>query len=249
MTLRVAVLFVASSALARAASAQATPHADDQTAVAGAVTVTTKGMSTIPSFTLGKPAAIFDVSIAKHGLSFEPQFKFGLDGKPWAITFWGRYRLFDGEKLHVGIGGHPALSFKTIPVTASGTTRDVIVARRYLAGELAPSYSLTRNLSVGPYYLYSHGMQSDAARNTHFVSARATLSNIAVSDNLFLRFAPQVYYLKSDDTDGYYLNSALILASRDLPFAISTTANKPLRTNVLGGEEFIWNVSLHYALR
>jgi hypothetical protein len=249
MTLRVAVLLLASSALARAASAQVTPHADDHTAVAGAVTVTTKGISTIPSFTLGKPAAIFDVSIAKHGLSFEPQFKFGLDGKPWAFTFWGRYRLFDGERLHVGIGGHPAISFKTIPVTASGTARDVIVARRYLAGELAPSYSLTRNLSVGPYYLYSHGMQSDAARNTHFVSARATLTNIGLTDQLFLRFAPQVYYLKSDDTDGYYLNSALILASRDLPFAISTTANKPLRTNVLGGEEFIWNLSLHYALR
>jgi hypothetical protein len=206
-------------------------------------------MSTIPSFTLGKPAAIFDVSIARRGLSFEPQFKFGLDGKPWAFTFWGRYRLFDGEKLHVSVGGHPALSFRTIPVTDGGTTRDVIVARRYLAGELAPSYSLTPNLSVGPYYLYSHGMQSDGGRNTHFVSARATLTNIGLTDQLFLRLAPQVYYLRSDDTDGVYLNSALTLASRGLPVSISTSANKPIRTSVLGGEEFIWNLNLHYAIR
>ena len=249
MIVRVAALLLAASALAHVASAQGVERTEERAAVSGAVTVTTKGMSTIPSFTLGKPAAIFDVSIAKRGLSFEPQFKFGLDGKPWAFTFWGRYRLFDGEKLHVGIGGHPAVAFKTIPLTESGTTRNVIVARRYFAGELAPTYSLTRNLSVGPYYLYSRGMQTDAARNTHFVSARATLSDIAVTDQLFLRFAPQVYYLRSDDTDGFYLNSGLILASRERPLSISTTANKPIRTNVLGGEEFIWNLSLHYALR
>lgn len=90
---------------------------------------------------------------------------------------------------------------------------------------------------------------ADAARNTHFVSARATLTNIAVTDRLFLRFAPQVYYLRSDDTDGFYLNSGLTLASRELPFSISMTANEPMRTRVLGGEEFIWNLSLQYALR
>jgi len=187
--------------------------------------------------------------VAVHGLSFDPQLKFGLDGKPWAFTFWGRYRLFDGERLHVAVGGHPAISFRTIAVTENGVTRDVIVARRYLAGELAPSYALTPNLSEGPYYLYSHGMQTDAARNTHFVSARATLTNVGLTDRLFLRFAPQVYYLKSDDTDGFYLNSGLTLASRALPFSISTSANKPIRTTVLGGEEFIWNLSLQYALR
>ena len=48
----------------------------------GAVTVTSKGISTIPSFTLGKPAITFDLSMGKEKLSFEPQFRFALEGKP-----------------------------------------------------------------------------------------------------------------------------------------------------------------------
>jgi hypothetical protein len=38
----------------------------------GAVTITTKGISTIPNLTLGKPAAIFDLSVGRR-LSFEIQ--------------------------------------------------------------------------------------------------------------------------------------------------------------------------------
>ncbi len=53
----------------------------------GAITVTNKGISTIPNFTLGKPAAIFDMSMGKRKLSFEPQFRFALEGKPWTVHF------------------------------------------------------------------------------------------------------------------------------------------------------------------
>ena len=53
----------------------------------GAVSLTTKGISTIPSFTLGKPAVIFDLFIGKKRLSFEPQFRFALEGKPWSFLF------------------------------------------------------------------------------------------------------------------------------------------------------------------
>ncbi len=42
----------------------------------GAVTITNNGISFIPNFTLGKPAAIFDLSVGKRNLSFEPQFRF-----------------------------------------------------------------------------------------------------------------------------------------------------------------------------
>ena len=52
----------------------------------GAVTVTNNGISFIPNFSLGKPAAIFDLSIGRR-LSFEPQFRFALEGKPWSFLF------------------------------------------------------------------------------------------------------------------------------------------------------------------
>ena len=48
----------------------------------GAISVTNNGISLIPTFSLGKPAIIFDMSAGKRRLSFEPQLRFGLDGKP-----------------------------------------------------------------------------------------------------------------------------------------------------------------------
>ena len=56
----------------------------------GVVTIQSKGISTIPNLTLGKPAAIFDMKLGRK-LTFEPQFRFALDGKPWAMVFWWRY--------------------------------------------------------------------------------------------------------------------------------------------------------------
>jgi hypothetical protein len=53
----------------------------------GAVTVTTKGISTVPNLTLGKPAAIFDLSMGKRNLTFEPQLRFALEGRPWSFLF------------------------------------------------------------------------------------------------------------------------------------------------------------------
>jgi len=47
-----------------------------------AVNFTNNGVSMIPTFTLGKPAAIFNFSIGLRKLSFEPELKFSLEGKP-----------------------------------------------------------------------------------------------------------------------------------------------------------------------
>jgi hypothetical protein len=219
------------------------------TLLAGAVTVTNKGIAIVPSFTLGKPAAILDISIVRGGLSFEPQFRMGLDGKPWAFLFWGRYRLLDRGPLHVTIGGHPALSFRSSSVTIGGVERELIVTRRYLAGELAAAYTLSRHLAVGPYYLYSHAFESDVARTTQFLAARAYLTSIPLSRTISLRIDPQVYYLRTDDRDGYYAYSGITVAITGLPLSFSSVVSQPIRTNVPGGDDFLWNVSARYVIR
>lgn len=220
-----------------------------RTVLAGAVTVTTKGISTVPSFTLGRPAAIFDASVVRSGFSFDPQFKMGLDGKPWALLFWGRYRLVDRGPLHVSIGGHPALAFRSSSVTIGGVQRDMIVTRRYLAGELAASYTLSSHVAIGPYYLFSHAFENDVARTTQFLSARASLTRIPLSRTISLRIDPQLYYLRTDDRDGYYAYSGMTVAKAGFPLSLSSIVNKPMRTNVPGGSDFLWNVSATYAFR
>ena len=247
--LRPSLLFFASVSLALPAFAQDADSARSRTTLAGLVTVTNKGISTVPSFTLGKPAAILDVFIARSGFSFDPQFRWGLDGKPWSILFWGRYTLPNRGNFHMTIGGHPALNFRTVSVTTNQVEKDVIEARRFLAGELYPSYTVAKNVSVGTYYLYSHGFEQDAPKNMHFVALRTTFASVPLSDRYFIRFVPQVYYLKVDARDGYYVNSTLTVAKHGFPLSIGSQVNRTIKTTILEGDDLLWNLSVSYSIR
>ena len=92
-----------------------------------------------------------------------------------------------------------------------------MVAQHFAAGELSPSYSLSRNVSVGTYYLYRHGLDADVTRHTHFVAARAGVANLRLPARFVSRLDPQLVYLRLDDRAGIYLNSRVTVAKRDLP--------------------------------
>ncbi len=53
----------------------------------GVITATNNGVSIIPSFTLGRPAVLFDLSLSVEHFSFDPMLRFGMDGKPWSFVF------------------------------------------------------------------------------------------------------------------------------------------------------------------
>lgn len=212
----------------------------------GSASVTTKGLSTFPNLTLGKPAAIFDFSMGGEKFRFEPTLRFGLDGKPWSFIFWFRYELLKTNKFQFKIGAHPAYAFKTISVTENGNTSEIHRVQQFVAGELAPVYFLTKSISAGPYYIYARGISKGAVKNSNFVSLRFNFSNIQVTDNYFLRWMLQGYYLKMDLNDGFYVNSTLSFNRHNFPFSVSSTINKALETTI-PGDDFLWNINLTYA--
>lgn len=212
----------------------------------GAVTVTNKGISTIPTFTLGKPAIIFDLSMGKGKFNFDPQFRFSLKGQPWSFIFWGRYNALRTKKFVFNVGVHPAISFKTTIDTTSGDSKEVLISRRYLAGEIFPNYIITKNISLGIYYLYSYCLEEYAVKNTNYLSMRSTFSNIRLTDKYFMGLSPQVYYLKLGDQDGFYFSSVFNLSRKNFPVLFSALINIPMNTNITSGQESVWNVSLIY---
>ena len=213
----------------------------------GAVTVTNKGISLVPTFTLGKPAAIFDLSMGKKKLFFEPQLRFSLKGKPWSFLFWWRYKLKTDKKFSLTIGGHPALNFKTETHTINGVANNYIIARRYLAGDLVPNYFIAKNVSVGLYYLYSRGLDYGTTRNGHFLTINANFSHIKLGEQFFARFIPQIYYLNQDEKDGFYYTTSLTLVKRNFPVSFQSMTNKIIHTNIPGSEDFLLNFSLIYS--
>lgn len=211
------------------------------------ITLTSKGISTIPSFTLGKPALMFDLSMGKGKLSFDPLFRFALEGKPWTFVFWFRYNnLIDNEKFNLTIGGHPALAFKSTSIVQNGISKESIIARRYLASELAPNWLVSKNVSLGIYHLFTHSLEKDVVRNTNFLALKSNFSNLKVSEQLFLKFLPQIYFLKADNTHGYYLNATLTLANKGFPLSLSSQVNKAIKSNVAGSPDHVWNLNLVY---
>ncbi|ODS58170.1 MAG: hypothetical protein ABS36_04610 [Acidobacteria bacterium SCN 69-37] len=229
--------------------AQQTTDTATPVRVSGAITATNRGISNVPALTLGRPAAIVDLAVRKGAVGFEPQFRFDLDGTPWSFLLWGRYRAVEGERFRLTLGGHPSFSFRRMTVTSGDEEREVIQVRRYVAGDITPTWTLTDRTSVGGYYLYSHGLDFGVAPHTHLAALRGSMANIDVSRGLVLQVAPQVYFLRTNGQNGTYVNASASLGLRGSPFSINSMVNVPIRTDVAGGADVLWNVSLTYAFR
>lgn len=213
----------------------------------GAVSVTNNGISLIPSFSLGKPAAIINLAVGGNKLSFEPELRFSLEGKPWSYIFWGRYKMVTTRKFALTVGAHPAIAFKTTTDSVNGAAKEVTVTRRYLAGEISPNYALAKHISVGAYYLYSHGMNEGATKNTHFFRLNGNFSDIRLTKQFFLRVTPQLYYLNMDHADGVYVASTIGVARKNFPLTLSAMINKAIQTDIAAGKDLVWNATLTYA--
>lgn len=212
----------------------------------GAVTIQSKGISTIPNLTLGKPAAIFDMKLGRK-LTFEPQFRFALDGKPWAMVFWWRYYATFSNKFKVTFHTNYSFSYKSIIyTTSSGSSQDVIRTTRYLVGAMSPNYQFNKYIGVGMYFFYNKGIEPYIAQNTYMASLRPSFSNIPISKKITARIGPEVYYLKIDDKDGVYLNGTLLISKKNFPLSVSALINKSINSDIPSDYDLLWNVGIAY---
>jgi hypothetical protein len=226
--------------------AQKTDSTKASIIVNGAITVTNSGISVIPTFTLGKPAIIFDLIVRKNKFSFEPQFRFAIeDFKPWSFIFWLRYKIAESQKFKMGAGVHPSTVFGNTLITTNGVTKEAITVRRFWAGDLSPTFLLSKNVSVGVYYLHSIGL-ADATKNTNFVALSGSFTNIKLGGDYFMKAFPQVYYLNLDEKEGYYVTSTFMIGKKNFPLSLASIVNKKIESTV-PSDDFVWNVSLIYA--
>ncbi len=232
------------------AEAQTAAETPRPVEVWGAVNVNTKGISLVPALTLGRPAAIVDLGVRKGNLSFEPQLRFALDGKPWSFLLWGRYRAVTRERFRLTVGGHPAYAFRTTTTAGiDGVSRDAIEVWRYAAGEVTPTWTLSPRASMGGYYLYSHGIDRGAPPHTQLAAARVYLANLGVGGDFVVQAAPQFYFLRTNGRNGTYVSASAAFGRRGSPWAITTIVNQPVKSDVPRGQAFLWNLGLTYAFK
>lgn len=205
----------------------------------------TKGISTIPNLTLGKPAFTFDLKVGRR-LSFGPQFRFSTTGKPWAMVFWWRYNAVSTGKFRLDLSTNYSFSYKTITITTPGESQELIRTTRYLVGTAAPEYLVNKYFSVGAYVFYNRGIEKFITRNTLMLSFRPSFSNIPISKNIIARFNPEIYNLSMDDDNGIFFNARLSVIRRDFPISFSALINKPVKSNIPSDYNLLWNIGLSY---
>lgn len=210
----------------------------------GQITATNNGVSLIPSFSLGRPAVLFDLNVDKGRLNFDPMIRFGMDGKPWTFVFWWRYKLIQQKKFTLGVGAHPSVVFREVSVLNNGIQKEYLTAQRYFAWELSPTFIANKNASFGLYYLGSKGLTKDIVQNTTFLAARSNLV-LPLSNTMILNLIPQFYYLKMDEKDGVYVNATANIFKKGFPFSLNAIVSKALQTEI-AGKDFLWSIGLIY---
>ena len=232
------------------ASSVCFPQKNDSSVIthhfSGAASITNNGISLVPSFSLGKPAVLFLMSLGGRRFSIDPDIRFSLSGKPWTFLFWARYKLFTEGKFRMTTGVHLGLNFRETALSINNILTENIVVRRYLAAELAPNYFVAKNIGIGIYYLYARGVDKGTIKNGHFLTFNTNFSHLPLTQSFYLRFNPQVFYLYQDGREGYYVTSLLALAKNKFPLSLSYLINKKLSGNI-GGKDFISSLSLIYS--
>lgn len=125
--------------------------------------------------------------------------------------------------------------------------KDFTTVNRYLAGEIYPNYSISKNISTGLHLLHAYCLEKDAIKHTSMITLRLNFNNIKLSERFYMRLYPQVYYLRMDDNDGFYFTSTLTLAKKDFPLSVSSLVSTPFQTTIPQDKNLIWNVSLTYS--
>ena len=215
------------------------------TYISGSAGATTNGISFVPNFSLEQPAAIFNLTFERGRFSFEPEFTFSLEEvRAWYQVYWLRFKILDESRFKLRTGGHLGLNFAKILDEGND---EVIKAERYLVGELAPSYKLTINSTVGLQYMIARGYDIQTRDIQHFLMLNANFSNIKISESLFFEISPQVFYLATfGPGEGYYVASTIKLSKSNFPLSLSSLINTNISTDI-PGKDFLWNLTLTYS--
>ena len=219
----------------------------NETRLSGSVGVTNNGISIVPTFSLRAPAIITNLSLSKGGkFSIDPDIRFTFDFRKGSALLWFRYKLLNNNKFKFTVGAHPAFNFALRTVTENGKSWQITQARRFVATELAPTYIVNNHFAFGMYYLNGHGLQDDGPQSTHFVTFNTSFTGLPLGGNYVLYFNPNVYYLKVDKEDGFYLSGAAGIVNKNSPISLLGSYNKEINTHITGSRNFDWNVTLSY---
>ena len=206
------------------------------------VSLNSNGISSIPSFSLDKPAIVSTIVLGKGRFSYEPVLAYSLDLKPWYIDNWLNYRFIDRKKFAFTVG------FNASSFVGKDTTKNdkiIMKAERYFALAFTALFRITTNTSLTAAYWNDNGM--DGGVSGHFFSLIGDRSNIPTGGKTFLNASIQVFYIDYDyNNDGLFITPRLSFNIRDFPLSFFAMATQPVTSNIKPYPKFKLNLGLAY---
>ena len=204
--------------------------------------INSNGISSIPAFSLGKPAVVASLGLAKGRLSYDPTLAYGLDAKPWYIDSWIHYLIIDRTvfKLRTGVNFSMYFSHLNPPL------EQTLQGQRYWAVELAGLFNFTPTSNLTLMYWSDNG-QDHGTLQGHFLSISGEKSGIKLGKAFQMSAYFQIFYINyNGNNDGLFVTPKISFSVRNLPMSVFIQIIQPLETNISPAPGYQWNVGLVY---
>jgi len=208
------------------------------------VSINSNGVASIPAFSLGKPAFIASVSLAKNRFSYDPVLAYGLNMKPWFIDNWLHYKIIRKPYFELRSG----VNFSTFFTEHKFTDETILRGDRYLAFEVAGTYNFRSNTSLTLMYWNDNGLEPGTISG-HFIDLVVDKTDLKIGKSLLMSANVQLFIITYDgNNDGLFVSPKISFALRNLPFALYWQGTQVLKSNIIPDPGFQWNVGLSYSL-
>ena len=210
---------------------------------AGAVvSLNSNGMASIPAFSLGKPAIIASISLAKNRFSYTPTLAYGFDLKLWFIDNWLNYKIIRKPAFELTAG----FNLSTFGSKYNLPDGSILEAQRYFAYAMTGVYKFSEKNSLTIAYWNDNGQEKGTLRG-HFINLVGERTDMNIGNNVQLSAALQIFCINYDgNNDGLFVAPKISSSVRNMPFPIFLQVTQALSSNISPFPGFRWNSGIAY---
>jgi len=202
------------------------------------------GIASIPAFSLGDPAVIAAVNLAKGRFSYDPVLAYDMNLRPWFIDNWFNFKLINRPTFELRAGLNISSFFSDVEL--SDTV--FLQGQRYFAFAMTGIYKFSPTISLLLSYWNDRG-QDPGSLKGHYINLQGDKTDIPIGKHVLLAVGLQLFYINYDGSnDGLFLSPRLASSVRNFPISIFFQAIQPLTTNVEPNPGFRWNIGVAYTL-
>ena len=210
----------------------------------GSFSINSNGVASVPAFTLGDPAFITSVSIAKGRFSYDPVLGYGLDLKPWFFDNWLHYKFIARPIFEMRAG----FNYSTYFSEYTTPEETVLQGQRYFTFALEAFYTFKPKNSLQFAWWNDRG-QEPGTIHGNYLSVAFERTEIEVAKKLLLSANGQLFYINySDNNDGLFVTAKVSAAVKNIPLLLYFHGIQAITSNFEPFPGFKLNVGLAYVL-